>query len=176
MRYFFVFLFLALFVWGALLNSSVVYADSFPNYYSLPYPGILPDNPLYKLKVIRDFVMGFFISDPVKKSNYNLLMADKRTSASQILFDSGKQKLALDTISKAQNYYELAIEQVDLSRKQGEFAAVDISKLIESGNVRIFILKNMKKYVTSNLKLGFRNELKKAYFLNLQAKNFLNAN
>ncbi|HSW97310.1 MAG TPA: hypothetical protein VLF89_05800, partial [Candidatus Saccharimonadales bacterium] len=32
--------------------------------YDLPYPGLLPDNPLYSLKVLRDKIVEFFISDP----------------------------------------------------------------------------------------------------------------
>ena len=51
--------------------------------YELPYPGILPDNPLYFLKAIRDNVLGFFITDPLKKADYSLLMADKRLQSAK---------------------------------------------------------------------------------------------
>src|SRR5260221_7243175 len=53
--------------------------------YDLPYPGILPDNPLYTLKVIRDEVVSFFISDPLKKASFDILQADKRIGASLYL-------------------------------------------------------------------------------------------
>ncbi len=43
--------------------------------YALPYPGILPDNVLYNLKVFRDKVFEFLIIDPVKKADFYLLQA-----------------------------------------------------------------------------------------------------
>src|SRR5438309_421306 len=46
--------------------------------YQLPYPGMLPDNPLYFLKVIRDGVWSFLLSNPLKKADFDLLQADKR--------------------------------------------------------------------------------------------------
>ena len=38
--------------------------------YELPYPGILPDNPLYFLKQIRDWIMERLITDPLKKIEF----------------------------------------------------------------------------------------------------------
>src|SRR3989344_6985739 len=49
--------------------------------YTLPYPGILPDNLLYPIKVFRDRIVSFLISDPLKKAEFNLLQADKRLQA-----------------------------------------------------------------------------------------------
>jgi len=34
--------------------------------YDLPYTGILPDNPLYFLKALRDNIYGMLITDPIK--------------------------------------------------------------------------------------------------------------
>ena len=36
--------------------------------YELPYPGLLPDSPLYFLKISRDRLIEFMIGDPIKKS------------------------------------------------------------------------------------------------------------
>ena len=70
--------------------------------YTLPYPGILPDSPLYFLKTARDKIVSFLISDPLKKAEFNLLAADKRLNSGIFLFNKGKEKykLALSTISK----------------------------------------------------------------------------
>ncbi len=46
--------------------------------YALPYPGLLPDSPLYILKAIRDRIIEVLISDTMKKANFELLAADKR--------------------------------------------------------------------------------------------------
>ncbi len=58
--------------------------------YTLAYPGLLPDHPLYPLKVIRDKIYDFFLSDLVKKSEFKLLMADKRLFMAIMLKDRQK--------------------------------------------------------------------------------------
>ena len=88
--------------------------------YDLPYPGILPDNPLYFLKALRDNVENLFITDPLKKANYDLLMADKRLAAADDLLKKGKIDLSITTLSKAENYFYLAVQQVTTAKNQGE--------------------------------------------------------
>lgn len=87
--------------------------------YQLPYPGILADNPLYNLKTLRDRIIDFFISDPIKKSEFDLLQADKRLSVGIALFDKGEQKLAETTISKGENYFEEALKNAKVAIDQG---------------------------------------------------------
>ena len=89
--------------------------------YQLPYPGLLPDNPLYFLKALRDAVVDFLISDPLKKANFYLLQADKRLNAGVYLFKKGKEKvqLAQSTISKGENYFEKAISKAIEAKQQG---------------------------------------------------------
>lgn len=166
----FFFSFFILFIFLAFSFPSFVKASSFNNPYSkvnytLPYSGLLPDNPLYKLKVIRDIIVGFFISDPIQKADYSLNLADKRTFAAQILFDVGKQSLALDTISKAQNYYEQSLEQIMLAKKQGEQVAGQLNKMSESEALREYMLSNMKEYARSSLNARFGVELQRAISL-----------
>ncbi|MBI2029476.1 hypothetical protein HYT02_03610 [Candidatus Gottesmanbacteria bacterium] len=80
------------------------------NEYILPYPGMLPDNPLYKLKVLRDKIYDFFIKDPIKKAQFKLLMADKRMNMARMLSDQkGNNSLASDTIVDAVSYYSGAV-------------------------------------------------------------------
>ncbi|MBF8250036.1 MAG: LPXTG-motif cell wall anchor protein, partial [Candidatus Levybacteria bacterium] len=56
--------------------------------YELPYPGLLPDSPLYFLRVTRDKLVSFLISDPLKKAEFDLLQADKRLNAGIYLLNS----------------------------------------------------------------------------------------
>ncbi len=95
--------------------------------YTLPYPGLLPDNPLYFLKVIRDDIVMFFISDPAKKSDFLLLQGDKRLEASWYLLQKGSAKyaLALSTLSKSTNYIDESLGQLRLAKTTGE----DVSDL-----------------------------------------------
>lgn len=87
--------------------------------YTLPYPGLLPDSPLYGLKMIRDKIIEFIISDPIKRIEFNLLQADKRLNAGIYLSNQEKWELAQETVSKAENYFEIAIGKTYEAQKQG---------------------------------------------------------
>lgn len=89
--------------------------------YTLPYPGLLPDNPLYIFKAARDRIVEILISDPIKKANFDLLAADKRLNEAVSLFNKGKSKYALaeTTISKGENYFEKGIAQVERAKRGG---------------------------------------------------------
>jgi hypothetical protein len=93
--------------------------------YDLPYPGVLPDNPLYGLKAVRDRIISFLISDPLKKSEFDLLQADKRVQAGLFLLHREKPDvgLAISTISKGQNYFEEAIiAAIDMKKHEDDKA------------------------------------------------------
>src|SRR3990167_4249460 len=94
-------------------------ADSQDVHYELPYPGLLPDSPLYFLRIIRDKAVGFLISAPLKKAEFNLLQADKRLNAGVYLFNKHKIPLAISTISKAENYFHEAIQKAAAAKKEG---------------------------------------------------------
>lgn len=98
--------------------------------YYLPYPGLLPDSPLYFVKAFRDNAVSFFISDSLKKADYYLLMADKRLVSANALIDKKKYELAITTLSKAENYFEKAVQLVGEAKKQGRDANQIIDKLL----------------------------------------------
>jgi len=72
--------------------------------YELPYPGMLPDHPLYFLKAIRDGMVKLLINDDLKMAKFSLLNAEKRMFAGKMLFEKNKDEKAIDTISKSNNY------------------------------------------------------------------------
>ena len=77
--------------------------------YALAYQGkILPDNPLWYLKVVRDKVWLAITFNHAKKAELNLLFADKRLNSSLDLFKDNKPDLALTTLTKAGKYLESA--------------------------------------------------------------------
>lgn len=80
--------------------------------YELAYPGMLPDNPLYFLKMIRDRIVKILITDTLKKAEFDLLNAEKRMYAAQFLVDKKKYELAITTASKSNNYFDEAIVEV----------------------------------------------------------------
>ena len=79
--------------------------------YDLAYPGILPDNLLYKLKVLRDKITVALINDPKKKVDFYLLQADKGILATAMLVDKNEVKLAQETLLKAENNFTLITAQ-----------------------------------------------------------------
>lgn len=91
--------------------SSIPTPTPTPTYikYDLAFPGMLPDSPLYKLKVLRDKLTLALTRDPMKKAQYHLLLADKRIHMAAILADKGKMELAKETALKGENEYTLLV-------------------------------------------------------------------
>ena len=88
--------------------------------YELPYPGMLPDNPLYFLKQIRDWILDKLIVDPVKKAEFYILQADKRVAMGMILNAGGKAPLGEEVISKAEKYMNNAAQALLALKAQGK--------------------------------------------------------
>lgn len=108
-------------------------AETQVNYF-LPYPGLLPGTLLYPLKMVRDAAVGFLISDPVKKAKFDLLQADKRVGAAQMLEENGDaKKLAVPTFSKAANYFEQAITETKQAKGEG-MQVNDLVNTLHSAN------------------------------------------
>lgn len=122
----------ALLVVFSVLLPRVIFADEAKNdedlvattpakiEYNLPYPGILPDNPLYFLKTARDKLVALLISDPLKKAEFNLLTSDKRVASAQVMADRRKSEMAVSVFSKSNNYFESAISNMEQAKKSGE--------------------------------------------------------
>ena len=88
--------------------------------YTFVYPGkILPDNPLWSLKALRDKILFYITTNPLRKAERALLYSDKRLLASRELFKSNKPDIALSTLSKGEKYLEIATNQVVIAREKG---------------------------------------------------------
>ena len=75
--------FVTYFVLGA--SETLVKAPQEKVIYNLPYPGLLPDSPLYITKIARDRITDFLTRDNLKKAELYLLYSDKRASMSLVL-------------------------------------------------------------------------------------------
>ena len=116
-------------------SSAKMPSTSEVNSYQLPYPGMLPDNPLYFLKVFRDDLTALFLGKPLDKAEFDLLQSDKNVEASYLLVtqQQGKAALAWTTFSTAQDYFDQAISQTESAQKQG-YSVKDISKRLATAN------------------------------------------
>lgn len=141
-----------------------------PFVYDLPYPGILPGSFLYNLKAVRDRVMEALISDPVRKSSFYLLQADKRFAASLMLFDKGDHKLAETTLSKSQNYLEKALQKAEeVNKLKGRFGETD-EKINLSSLKQIEELKKLVKKIKGETNEKLKADLKRAEQLQKRAE------
>lgn len=125
--------------------------------YDLSYPGILPDNPLYKLKVLRDKIAAAIISDPLKKVDFYLLQADKGVLASAILVDKKEVGLAKQTALKAENNMTLLTYQFGQLSTRPEDSFFDRLEKASLKHQEVFL--SLSKRVSANDAKTFINAL-----------------
>lgn len=99
--------------------------------YELPYPGILPDHPLYKLKVLRDRIVIFFTKDPRKRVQLYVLLADKRLAMGEKLVERQREQLAAETISKGEKYLLGAVEILRKMSDRGDYPDVGLVNAVD---------------------------------------------
>lgn len=138
--------------------------------YSLPYEGkINPDSPFWYPKVIRDKAWYLLTFNSSKKTELNLLFADKRLSSSLELFKDNKPDLGFATLTKAEKYLEKAIPEnandpeylkklATASLKHKEIIEIEIlpitpedlrPEVIKVGNSTIEVYKKVKDLMMS---------------------------
>lgn len=89
------------------------------NYY-LPSTGrVLPDSPLWKIKALRDRVWFGITPSHLRKAQLALLFADKRLVMAQTLYKRGEAEIALVTLTKAEKYLPIALQEETIARQQG---------------------------------------------------------
>lgn len=110
--------------------SNPVFASGKVVSYNLAWPGILPDSPFYKVKVFRNKILEKMIISPVKKVEFDLLMADKTILASKLLLDKGEVSLAKETVLKGENYYSQLVQDYNKTLLQGYQIPHDLDKKI----------------------------------------------
>ncbi len=99
-------------------SESVVLSDK-KVIYELPYVGMLPDNPLYIVKQIRDKIIEFTIRDYQKKADYYLLLADKQIGIAIQMNKKGKTKQAITYLKNGETLMEKIYSLLTNSKKQG---------------------------------------------------------
>ena len=113
--------------------------------YYLPYPGVLPDSPLYKLKAVRDRIVLWVTFGEEKKAQKELLMADKRINAAVFLVEGGKEALGVTTATKAEKYMEQAIRRtVKLAREEKDVKSM-LGTLITASAKHMEILASLQE-------------------------------
>jgi len=104
--------------------------------YTLPYPGILPDNPLYVFKALRDQIQVFFIRDYQKKAEIYLLYSDKRVNMAIFLLEKGKINLAITTFSKGEKYFLKIPPLLKEAKRQGQQIPSEFIEKLKLANAK----------------------------------------
>ncbi len=135
--------------------------------YFLPYPGILPDHPLYFLKNLRDKVQEFLNRDNLKKARLYLLHSDKKAAMAIALANKGKNQLSINIFLKGEKDFEKIFYYLSLAKLQGQSAPSDFIDTLKLANAKHneLIFELMK--ITPE---GLQNSLNQLLDLNLSIK------
>jgi hypothetical protein len=104
--------------------------------YELPYPGILPDHPLYFVKQLRDNLLEFLTRDNLKKAELYLLTSDKHLVMSTQLANKDKHELAINTLRKGERYFQKIVPILQASKKQGVRPSDDLMRQIQNSSIK----------------------------------------
>ncbi len=135
--------------------------------YNLPYPGLLPDSPLYLTKIVRDFINDFLTRDNFKKAELYLLYSDKRAAMSLVLAHKGKNQLAIDTFAKGEKYFLKIPNLLKSVKKQGGQAPSNFFETLKLSNAKH---KELIEELMKILPQGLDQSLRQLSDLNQQIK------
>lgn len=136
--------------------------------YYLPYPGMLPDNPMYRLKAVRDKVGLLLSRGGLTRANKELLYADKRIGAAQVLVEGGKAGLGVSTATKAEKYLEKAVNRVINLSREGKDVKSMLMTLSNASSKHAEILEGLQIRVSGDDRDGLEGALKLAKILGEQ--------
>lgn len=128
--------------------------------YTLPYPGILPDHPLYFLKNIRDEILLFFTKDPLKNSRIRLLLSDKQIGMTQQFIERGLYVQATQILQKGEKQLLIAVLQLDELKKRGELPAGSIDKFELAAKKHEYVITSfLQNDLPENIKISLKETL-----------------
>lgn len=140
--------------------------------YELPYPGILPSSPFYPLKLIRDTISDFLISDPSRKSEFYIHLADKRIAAVVVLFENGEKELANETLTKSLDYHEKAVEKMMEAKEAQDNVDGLYGKLNDSSAKHNEVIEMLEEEYNGNFSDTMKENILRAKELQNRVKAF----
>ncbi len=127
--------------------------------YYLPYPGILPDSPLYRVKAFRDRVQLAFTLNNVRKAEKELFFADKRINAAVELVNGGKTALGVSTATKAEKYLAQSARRAIAVSESGKDVKSLLNIISTSASKHIEIMENLIPKVTASDQLVLKKSI-----------------
>lgn len=135
--------------------------------YNLPFPGILPDHPLYPLKVLRDKILTVFTRDPVKKFHLYLLFADKHLTMGRMLWEKQNLSLSIKTLTTGETYLLTAAIQLSKLKQGGALPEGVVDKLELACDKHAQIIENLAATTDNEAN---KQQLNEVLGINHQAK------
>lgn len=131
------------------------------NSYELFHPmvaGVLPGQPAYFLKTLRDKKDEFFAFDRFEKSKVNLHLSNKRLLEGEQLLLLGKDELAIKTLKSSQKHLLKAINLTQKIKKEEEVLSISLQILETSGKQQkllAFLAKNQGEEIRDVLENNY---------------------
>ncbi len=130
--------------------------------YLLPYPGILPDHPLYFLKALRDRILEALIVDPLRKSEFYLLQADKRLNMAIFFGNRGADSQVAQSVTIAEQFMEWTVQRLVAFKNAGsQVPASLVDRLEKSMAKHSEVLENMAANAAEGQRQVYTNALEK---------------
>ena len=112
--------------------------------YALPFPGMLPNHPLYVFKRLRDTLIEKMITNDVKKAEFYILQADKRLQMSVVLSSGKTESLAETMRNDAFMYREKSLSMLTkAAEKNTVIPRYVLEKLLLSSQKHKEVLQDM---------------------------------
>lgn len=102
--------------------------------YDLPHPGILPDNPFFAIKSIRDSVSLQITQDPLEKAKMILELSDKRIASAKQIAEKGKHKGTMENLRAAEEQFLQIPALLKESREQGVIPSAEFMESVRMSN------------------------------------------
>jgi len=116
--------------------------------YKIPQVWVLPDNSLYGIKTLRDYVWLHFTPRGAKRSEIALFIADKKISEAKRLLTENKTQMAIEASKEALN--KLKYAKNEKNSKEIYHAGFAYAKILESYGQKIKELDEWNKAQKEN--------------------------
>lgn len=121
--------------------------------YELPYTGKVDgSSPLWPVEAMRDKVFLTVVTNPLRKAELNLLLADKRLADAQKLFLENDPDNALSFLTKGEKYLERAGVEEREAKKKGMDTNEFLKKYALSSLKHIEVMEDILTYAPEEIK------------------------
>ena len=138
--------------------------------YTLKYPGLMQDHPLFFLKKIRDRINLFLIRDYLKKADLILQISDKDIHSGLLFSQQGKWGLATNTVDTAERDFMKIFPLLNQSKKQGVTSGQDFILILKLSNEKH---QEVIEAILKDVPQGERKRLSDTLMINKKAENEL---